>query len=177
MTHRERFVSVIELAITLLARLIAAWRVLLGRSQVHDQQNRLPSGLPLDIAEEERLARFLKQKNQFSATKEIVKYTAFLPGRHDGKTSVFRHTGEPAEEFWEIGFKELGGEVTVYGAGIVVASNVREVGLDVNASEPPPRHANIEGWPLHEDPDLAKAARMEVAKVVAERASLLLRSP
>ena len=160
-----------ELVRTVLTRLTASWRALLERKQ----GRRLPSGLPSDIAGEERLARFLKHKKQFAATIGMVKYAAFLPSRLDGKTSVFRHTGDPAEELWTIGCRELSGEVTVYGAGIIVASDIRRAGLDVSASEPPPRHANIEGWPTEDDPDLTKAAQREAAKALAERAVLLLR--
>lgn len=169
--------SVEKLAKAVLARLLAAWRMRYGRKQGHGLGQQLPSGLPFEIVEEERLARFLKHKSCFSATKGVVKYAAFLPGRHDGKTSVFRHPGEPAMELWTIACRALASDVTVYGAGIVVASDVKRAGLEVIASEPPPRHANIEGWPLHDDPDMAKAAQREVAKAVAEHATLLLRSP
>ena len=159
------------LVTAVLARPVTLWRALVERMQ----GERLPSGLPVEIAGEERLARFLKHKKQFAATIGMVKYAAFLPSRLDGKTSVFRHTGDPAEELWTIGHRELGGEVTVYGAGIIVASDIRRAGLDVSASEPPPRHANIEGWPTEDDPDLTKAAQREAAKALAERAVLLLR--
>ncbi|MFP4192125.1 MAG: hypothetical protein ACLFU6_08665 [Candidatus Hydrogenedentota bacterium] len=162
-----------ELVRTVFTRLTASWRAWFEWKQA----KRLPSGLPYDIAGEERLARFLKHKKQFSATNGIVKYAAFLPSHRDGKTSVFRHTGDPAEELWKIGHRELGDQVTVYGAGIIVAFDTRAAGLGVSASEPPPRHANIEGWPTRDDPELAKAAQREVAKALAERAVLLLRQP
>ncbi len=158
------------LVTAVLARPVTLWRALVERMQ----GERLPSGLPVEIAGEERLARFLKHKKQFAATNGIVKYAAFLPSRRDGKTSVFRHAGEPAEELWTIGRRELGGEVTIYGAGIVTAADIRSARLAVSASEPPPRHANIEGWPTSDHPDMAKAAQREAAKALAERAELLL---
>lgn len=41
----------------------------------------------------------------------------------------------------------------------------------VRAGEPPPRHADIVGWPWSkEDPDFGKAQQKELAALIAQRA-------
>lgn len=139
------------------------------------RRDTLQSGLPALVGDEEILSRFLNSKKQFSVKKEIVKHSAFLPNRN-GQTSVFRHSGKPSEELWQIGQKELGEDNHIYGAGMVKAGDVRAVPLVVTASEPPPKHADIESWPSVDDPELAKAARKQAAMAVAEHATLLLKS-
>ncbi len=61
----------------------------------------LPSGLPEHVDDEEDLARFLTQRNQFTAT--MVKPATLLPNSADRQTSVSRHGPEPVDRLWEIG--------------------------------------------------------------------------
>ena len=44
----------------------------------------------------------------------------------------------------------------------------------VGASEPPPRHAAVVGWPWLEDPELQKAQQKERALVLAQASELQL---
>lgn len=148
-----------------------------GGGPVREPGVGLSSGLSPDVADSEPLARFLRSSKLFSAQKKIVKPAAFLPNPRDGKTSVFRHPGAPAAELWALGCRKLGEDARIHGAGIVRARDARVEGLEVAASEPPPRHANIEGWPTDGDPELQKAARKEAAIALAARAKLLLREP
>ena len=67
----------------------------------------LPSGLPEHIDDDEDLARFLVQSNQFNSTS--VKPSAFLPNRQDLETSVSRHGREPLARLWELGLAAAGG--------------------------------------------------------------------
>lgn len=159
-----------------LARLAQVWRTLFGSRQKGDKICVLPSGLPCCVNGEEDLARFLKSKKHFSVTNNTVKHAAFIPNPRDGKTSVFRHSGEPTDALWNIGRISLGEDVPIRGAAFIRAETVRAEHLEVAASEPPPRHANIENWPSADDPELAKAARKEVAMALASQARLLVRS-
>lgn len=135
----------------------------------------LASGLSSSIADEELLARFVVQSSWFAKTTRRVKHQAFLPAP-DNDTSVFRTEREPTDAFWAGGEAELNGR-PVYGAAIVAAKIVRKEGLDVLAEEPPPRHANIRGWPLNaDDPIEQKARRKAIAQALSEEASLWLRS-
>jgi hypothetical protein len=136
----------------------------------------LPSGLPEDIADDEELARFLVQSNQFSSTS--VKPSAFLPNPRDRETSVSRHGREPAQRLWELGLLAAG-ERPLRAAAFVSASNVRAAGLEVVADEPPERHAVIRGWPwIESDPELQKAQQKERALALAGAAgAALIRNP
>jgi len=133
----------------------------------------LPSGLPDLVADEEDLARFLTQTNQFNAL--MAKPAAFLPNPKDRETSVSRHGSEPLSRLWALGL-DAARDRHLHGAAIFKAHTVREAQLDVVADEPPPYHGAIRGWPWNEaDPDLQKAKQKEMASVIASRAVLLMR--
>lgn len=129
----------------------------------------LPSGLPEVIGDAEDLARFLTSSSQFNT--RMVKPAAFLPNPANRETSVFRHGSEPRAGLLEIGTTHILGDRTLHGAAICKALHVRAARLEVAAKEPPPRHANIIGWPWSEaDPELAKAERKELAALIAQHA-------
>ena len=138
----------------------------------------LPSGLPESVGNEEDLARFLTSSNWFSEQKAIVKPAAFLPNpRRDYETSVFRHGAEPLEQLWEIGIEQIRAERSWHGVAVVKTRHVRSAALEVAASEPPPRHANIVGWPRDDsDPDMMKAKQKELALKIAAVAVLIKRA-
>ena len=134
----------------------------------------LPSGLDEQVGDEEYLARFLVSSSLFSSAG--VKAAAFLPNPANGETSVFRHGLESLESLWRIAAEHLGANRTVHGAALVQAIHVRSAGLQVAAKEPPPRHANIVGWPRRDDdPILGKAACKERALMIAQYAELIRR--
>jgi len=132
----------------------------------------LPFGLPEYVADEEDLARFLTSSSQFNAT--MVKAAAFLPNPKDHKKSVFRHGAEPRQKLIDVARGYLLANATIHGAAIVKAAIVRAAKLDVIPEEPPPRHANIVGWPLiAADPDLQKAQEKESALTLAASSVLV----
>jgi hypothetical protein len=57
---------------------------------------------------------------------------------------------------------------TLHARGDIVAADVSRARVTVAPSEPPPRHANIEGWPAEKNAqkliamDLANAAKLVV---------------
>ncbi len=132
----------------------------------------LPSGLPDIVSGEEDLARFLRSSGHFNTT--MVKPAAFAPNPKNQQTSVFRHGDAPLDGLVRLAeeYVALGG--TVYGAAICKASSVRAENLDVVAAEPPPRHADIAGWPFNADPELQKAARKERMLRLAASSTLVL---
>lgn len=134
----------------------------------------LPSGLPDIVGDAESLARFLTQSSHFTTV--AVKPAALMPAP-DGRKSVVRHDGKPPESLWDLSRTYLGADARVYGAAICVAADVRRAGLDVIAAEPPPRHANIVGWPVATDPAEQKARQKELALVIASQCVIVLRSP
>lgn len=130
----------------------------------------LPSGLPERVADGEDLARFLTSSGHYNAT--AARPAAFLPNPKNGETSIFRHGAEPLEELKAIAQAEVGAERRIHGAAIVKASAIREAKLEVRAKEPPPRHADIVGWPWSkDDPDFGKAEQKELAALIAQKAS------
>lgn len=103
----------------------------------------------------------------------MVKPAAFLPNPRNDETSVFRHCGEPLSELWDLGGEYIRDGRSLHGVAIVTAKVVRAASLDVAASEPPPRHANIINWPaFNADPELTKAERKKFAALIAQHATL-----
>lgn len=130
----------------------------------------LPSGLPEHVADEEGLSRFLTQSNQFGSNGP--KASSFLPNPKHKNASVFR--GEDIRSLRQT----LEAARTDGRQAKAVARfrtlEVRAIGLDVIAEEPPPAHANIEGWPwLEVDPELQKARQLELAATLAGHSQLV----
>ena len=134
----------------------------------------LPSGLPDTVADAEDLARFLTSSGHYNAT--AVKPAAFMPNPKNGETSVYRHGADPLEGLVAIARDEIGAERKVHGAAIVKAAAVRAALLEVRAGEPPPRHADLVGWPWSaDDPDFGKAAQKELAAAIAQKSGAPVR--
>lgn len=131
----------------------------------------LSSGQPEHVADEEPLARFLTSDTQFNS--QIAKPSGFLPGPNDNNTSVFRQNAEPLNALWETADRELGTARRAKAAAILTAAHVRRATLEVQASEPPPRHADITHWPLViNDPIATKAKHKELALLLAQASAL-----
>lgn len=132
----------------------------------------LPSGLPVAVADDEPLARFLKSSSWYNTFG--AKPVAFLPNSNNGETSVFRHGETPEEPLWAIGQSIVSGSSrNIHGVAFVAAGDVRSETLGVTAKEPPERHANIDNWPVDTDPVLQKAKQIEIAICLAEKSALL----
>ena len=134
----------------------------------------LPSGLPERVTDPEPLSRFLTSDSQFNSV--MQKPSAFMPGPADAKTSVFRHAPDPLPALWAIADREIGLGRRVRAVAVLIGSEVRRAKLDVEAHEPPPRHANIVGWPSDSgDPEKMRAQRKELALLLAQAAKLVHR--
>lgn len=149
------------------------WYSPLQSTEVASQLEVLPSGLPTFIHNDEPLARFLTQSSQFSSQKGIAKPAAFMPDKQ-GERSVYRHGKEPRDQLWAIARDQLKSGHLVLGVAILAAHNIRAAKLDVISKEPPPRHANIVGWPSDLDPVEAKAKQKEQALLLAAYATLVM---
>jgi hypothetical protein len=131
----------------------------------------LASGLPEIVADDEDLVRLLTSSSQ--RTQAGVKPAAFMPNPKDWAKSVIRHPPQSRAALWQLGREYLGGGATFHGAAIVQARQIREVTLDVLADEPPPRHANIVGWPQGDDPVLAKDRCKQLAARLAQSSTMV----
>lgn len=133
----------------------------------------LPSGLPESVADDEDLARFLTSASQFNAIG--AKPSAYLPSPVHRNTSVFRHGQRPKAELIRIWDENSQPGRNLHAVAICKARHVRQTKLEIIADEGPHRHANIEGWPWNDgDPDMAKAARKELAAAIAQYADVVL---
>lgn len=131
----------------------------------------LPSGLPDKVDDQESLSRFLTSSSQFNSI--MAKPAAFLPSPVHRNSSVFRIGNEP-ERLCRVWQETTSGERQLKGAAIFRAGAVRAARLDVLAEEPPPAHANIEGWPwIEHDPELQKARQKDLAAQIASGAELV----
>ena len=128
----------------------------------------LPSGLPEIVEDGEDLARFLFSSGHYNSTG--IKPAAFLPNPKDHETSVFRHGAKPATDLWKLGSDLASSGRGLRGVAILQARDVRDIGLDIIAAEPPPRHAAIRNWPVDTDPFLQKAQQKELALLLAQAA-------
>ncbi len=115
-----------------------------------------------NVKKEERLTRYILEKNKYSIEKKRVKYNAFLPNK-DGQTSVFRTSELTDNEIWEIGNNEVARKVEkqLLGRGDIKASNVYENSLKIDTEGEHLKHANIVNWP--EEKSEQKLIAIEIA--------------
>jgi len=130
----------------------------------------LPSGLSEHVADEEGLSRFLTQSNQFGSNGP--KASSLLPNPKHKNASVFR--GDDIEALRQTFEAARTDGRQAKAVARFRTLEVRAIGLDVIAKEPPPAHANIEGWPWFEvDAELQKARQLELAATLAEKSQLV----
>lgn len=129
----------------------------------------LPSGLPEN---DEPISRFLTSRNHYNTT--AVKPPAFIPNPKDGCLSVARHNAEPIMESERMA-KEDFNLPTAVGVAQLSARAFRKEGLDFQADDTPPRHADAMGWPWRkDDPEYGKSERKLIAAALAQQAQRLM---
>jgi hypothetical protein len=114
------------------------------------------------ISEHEPLTRFIFNRNCFGAGS----WHAFEPHPDDRKTSVFRVVDLSEEAVWTL-HTHIATNRALKGRADLFAAAAYKNGLDVEASEPPAKHADIIGWPLERD------KVMLIAKELAAEAQFL----
>ncbi len=131
----------------------------------------LDSGLPEVVGDSETVIRFLFQSNRFAQGR--VKYSAFLPNPEHRNTSVFRIPPDP-RLVRDVHTGSALADMELKAAASVLARDVRSAGLHLVSQEPPPRHANIEGWFWdNNDHELTRARNKELAIAIANEALLI----
>jgi len=116
------------------------------------------------------VTRYLDEKKRFSTKKNSVKPKAFEPTA-DLTLSVFRTLDLNETETWDLAvtWVEPSRKKLTLGRGDLRVSEFQTHGLIVEAFEPPPRHANVLGWPKD------KEVRMSVMQEIAAAATLVLK--
>lgn len=124
---------------------------------------RSPHNLKATVEENEKLARYIFSTRHFVRQPPRVKAEAYMPTR--GEVSVFRIDGLDQAAIWEIGSDIARKRVrTLYARGDTRAKDARRGGLDILSDEPPPRHANLVGWPDNDKPR-QKLIALQIASV------------
>jgi hypothetical protein len=116
--------------------------------------------MPIDTAE--TLARFILQRNWFRPSDNTVRHAAFMPNPRNGETSVFRIAGMNDQDVWQIGDCEVAARrgKPLLGRADILTLNVMAKDLQIIPNEPPPRHANIVGWPNEKSKQLQIAVEL-----------------
>ena len=113
------------------------------------------------VEPQEHISRFIFSSGHFSTQHNRVKHNAFMPVPNDG-TSVFRTSSLSEPEVWSIGQAiSTQRDQQLHARGDLFARQIFALSLGLEPSEPPPRHANITGWP--QEKDKVKLKAMEVA--------------
>lgn len=132
----------------------------------------LPSGLVEEVSNNEQISRFLTSSSHFNST--AIKPSAFLPNRNDGRLSVARHRGSPDDEVLKIALEGFG-LPKCKGVGVLLAEEIRAVELDLEAMEPPLRHADIINWKwAKDDPAFGKSENKFKAAKLAQKATRII---
>ena len=127
------------------------------------------------VGDDEPLARFLFQRNQFSKEKERVRRQAFDPPKDKNKVSVFRVQDCSKDCFLKIReMLEQDRKKTSKAVAYILTKKVRYIdGLDVESdisNNQHRRHANIINF------SYPRAKRQEIAQELANEARLELHS-
>lgn len=123
--------------------------------------------MPVDPNEE--LARFAVEKSYFRAD-NTVRHNAYMPGREKA-VSVFRQSGLSEGEIWELGVAHVvkRWDKPLLGRAVIHVHHVLSQKLSVESAEPPPRHANILGWPDEHEKQKEKALELAARATFVRR--------
>ena len=125
----------------------------------------------MPIEPSEKLSCFILQSNWIRASDNTAKPAAFLPNPQNRETSVFRTSGISEQDTWETGDREVADRrgKPILGRADILVRDILSKHLQINPSEPPPRHANITGWPDE------KSKQLQIAVELAADASYYAR--
>jgi hypothetical protein len=130
------------------------------------------------ISDTEPLTHYIYDSDDFTESTHRIDWRVFLPpkkGNFTHEFSAFRIEGMTEPEVWELGDTSSGRHTLA--RGDFRAPDVRKCRtngwkLDIEPSEPPPRHASIIGWPPVEERD----ARKSLAQLLRADAQLVIRN-
>jgi hypothetical protein len=124
----------------------------------------------MDVADHERISRFLFFKRWFARQAQRVKPDAFIPHPYI-ELSVSCSDGLTETEIWKVGWETAEARSDgrpLLGRGDLIAKDFREQALHVDRDDIPKYHANVRGWPAN-----GKDAQRMTAIELAARATLV----
>ncbi|MGO8977202.1 MAG: hypothetical protein ACLP0B_09885 [Steroidobacteraceae bacterium] len=129
--------------------------------------------LPAIVDEHEEVASFVFESNKFKGND--LDFRQLMPSKRFGNTSVYRTVGlsetETADAGHAIALERP--KPGILGWGVLIARAIRLISpLSINAAEPPPRHALIEGWPAAVQEQRALAMNLASKATVIKRTTV-----
>jgi len=123
--------------------------------------------MPVDPNEE--LARFAVEKSYYRAD-NTIRPNAYMPDQEKA-VSVFRQVGLSEGEIWELGATHVARprNKQLLGRAVIIVREVLSQELNVESVEPPPRHANILGWPDEHEKQKEKALELAARATFVRR--------
>jgi len=118
-----------------------------------------------EVHDEELLARFIVNKNEYRKSDNKINLKLFMPYRHVA-LSVNRHRESNEQEIWGIGSQVAKARnKTLYGRADILAASCRIESLDVNSKPLPgnPNHADIIGYPVKREDQMSLAQKLAAA--------------
>jgi hypothetical protein len=131
---------------------------------------------PLPVEQAERLTRFAFDPKDIRA--ESVHWRLFFSAKGEG-ISVIRTSGQAEAEVWRFGDKWVAceREKPIVGCVHFQALSPQSVGLCATPAEPPPRHAELTGWPADKEARRSLAQRFGALLAKDTATSVLRREP
>lgn len=119
------------------------------------------------VDDHEEVASFVFESSKIKGND--LDFRQLMPSKRYGNTSVYRTVGlsenETADAGHAIALERP--KPGILGWGILVARAIRLIPpLSINAAEPPPRHAQIEGWPAVQEQRALAMNLASKAKVI-----------
>jgi hypothetical protein len=153
----------------LLDSFLTLWRSFFGGLNPSTSQP-FPGNQPRPIAPTERISRYVLDKKQFDGLR--VKFRAFEPPAAETAISVTRSSGLTDHDVWAHGDRWVAaaGGRTIYARGDFTAASIVDVRsgdhlLSVSPDEPPPRHANLVGYPTIKHKEVRKSLAQQMAAI------------
>lgn len=114
----------------------------------------------MPVGPNEELARCAVEKSYFRAD-NTVRHNAYMLGREKA-VFVFRQGGLSDDEIWELGMTHVARPRAkpLLGRAVIHTRHVSSQELSVESTEPPPRHADILGWPDEHEKQKEKALEL-----------------
>lgn len=145
----------------------------------------LDSGLPEEVTDDEVSSHFFYSSGGKFKNGQVL-YGAFFPPvtLRPVQLSVFRIQFLTDDKVWELGDEFVGprGDSAIKARADIQVRVFRSQKLTVEASEPPPRHADVLGWAEPSPPfegmsntQIAKITWQEVTTELARKAKLVVR--
>ena len=124
--------------------------------------------LPAQVADDELVARFIRNSSDMRPDLGRPRYSALIPPRSRGDMSVCRAAGLSDSQIRAIGTEYVEQPPQVLkGYCLLSAQHFRAEHLDVVAAPHPfPAHANVVGWPPDEDARLIAKRLADLAHLV-----------